>query len=359
LPLGYSVLTSSGWGQPFGVLVLIGVLELLSNNVMEPLLYGRGIGVSAVGVILAAVFWGWLWGPVGLVLATPLTVCLVVAGRHVPALQVFNRLLGDVPEVEPHIVYYQRLLAKDDDEAEELFDEHVEREGIEAACEEVLVPALELAKRDQMRGVIEPDQLAFVLESVQEHLEEVPDGPKSSSDEGVDGDGGAAKVADIEDLPVVFGYGLRVQTDEAVLAVMSRLLKGSPCRFVPLSSSTLVSEVLDRIREERPRGICLLGLPPGGLTHARTLVKRLHAALPDLKIIVGRWGDTLPEKHKKALLDAGASYVSRSVSETRDQALSVARLAPVQSGNGPHWDRGHVESATASAQTAAVAKLPR
>jgi predicted PurR-regulated permease PerM len=358
LPLGYSVLTSSGWGQPLGVLVLIAVLELLSNNVMEPLLYGRGIGVSAVGVILAAVFWGWLWGPVGLVLATPLTVCLVVAGRHVPALQVFNRLLGDVPEVEPHIVYYQRLLAKDDDEAEELFDEHLEQEGIEAACEQVIVPALELAKRDQMRGAIEPDQLAFVLESVQEHLEEVPDSSKSSDEDG-DADGGAEKLADIEDLPVVLGYGLRVQTDEAVLAVMSRLMTGSPCRFVPLSSSTLVSEVVERIRQQRPIGICLLGLPPGGLTHARTLVKRLHAALPELKIIVGRWGDTLPEKHKKALLDAGASYVSRTASETREQALSVARLAPVQSTNGLHWDDAPAATAPASARAAPVVNRPR
>jgi hypothetical protein len=357
LPLGYSVLTSSGWGQPLGVLALIAALELLSNNVLEPLLYGRGIGVSAVGVILAAVFWGWLWGPVGLVLATPLTVCLVVAGRHVPALRFFNRLLGDVPEVEPHFVYYQRLLAKDDDEAEELFDEHVEREGIELACEDVLVPALELAKRDYMRGVIEPDQLAFVLESAQEHLDEVPD-DSMRSQENVDGGSDAEDAMDPRELPLILGYGLRVQTDEAVLAVMSRLLKGTHCRFLPISSSTLVSEVIERIREEKPTGICLLGLPPGGLTHARTLVKRLHAALPELKILVGRWGATLPEKHKAALLKAGASDVSRTPAETRDHALSMARLDPAQPTNAHHWGERPVVAALAP-DAPAVVNRPR
>jgi predicted PurR-regulated permease PerM len=333
LPVGYSVLTSSGWGQPLGVLALIALLELISNNVMEPLLYGRGIGVSAVGVILSAVFWGWLWGPVGLVLATPLTVCLVVAGRYVPPLRFFNRLLGDVPEVEPHIVYYQRLLAKDDDEAEDLFDDHVEQEGIISACEQVLVPALELAKRDQMRGAIEPEQLAFVLEAAREHLEEVPDGPTSGEE--VDNADDVEDHAEPGELPVIFGYGLRVQADEAVLAVLSRLLRGTRCRFLPIPGSILVSEVIERIRKEKPAGICLLGLPPGGLTHARTLVKRLRAAVPELKIIVGRWGATLPEKHKAALVAAGANDVSRTPAETRDQALSISRLDPAQPTNAP------------------------
>jgi hypothetical protein len=247
--------------------------------------------------------------------------------------------------VETHFVYYQRLLAKDDDEAEELFDEHVEREGIESACEEILVPALELAKRDRLRGVIEPEQFEFVLESAQEHLEVVPDNPSRSKAE-VDETAHAEDAAD--SLPLILGYGLRVQTDEAVLAVMNRLLKGTHCRFLPISSSTLVSEVIERIRVERPAGICLLGLPPGGLTHARTLVKRLLGAAPELKIIVGRWGATLPEKHKSALLKAGASYVSRVPAETRDKVLSIARLDPAQPTSAREWDERHVVATSAT-----------
>ncbi|WP_164103663.1 AI-2E family transporter [Candidatus Laterigemmans baculatus] len=332
LPLGYSVLTSSGWWQPLGVLALIAVLELVSNNVMEPLLYGHGVGVSSVGVILAAVFWGWLWGPVGLVLATPLTICLVVAGRYFPALSFFNRLLGDVPEVEPHIIYYQRLLAKDDDEAEELFDDRAEREGLAAACQHVLVPALELAKRDRLRGLIEPEQYEFILDAAEEHLEEVPEPP--AADEATARESREAKrfgaTPAAEELPLVLGYGLRDQADEALLAVMSQLLDTNHCRFVPLSRSLLISEVLEKIRNEPPAGFCLLGLPPGGLRRARTFVKRLRTAAPELKIAVGRWGPPLAEKYRAGLLEAGATYVGHTPEETRRHALSLARLQPAE-----------------------------
>jgi predicted PurR-regulated permease PerM len=331
LPLGYSVLTSSGWWQPLAVLALIVVLELVSNNIVEPLLYGRGIGVSAVGVILAAVFWGWIWGPVGLVLATPLTVCLVVAGRHVPELGFFNRLLGDVPEIEPHFVYYQRLLAKDDDEAEELLADHSQQVGLAAASETVLVPALELAKRDRMRGLIESEQFAFVVESAVEHVEDVPDVADSSAEPAGDANTDAGGAADRDELPLVFGYGLREPADAAMLALMERLLAGAPCRFMALSSSTLVSELIERIRTEGPYGLCLLGLPPGGLTYARRLVKRLRAIDPELKIAIGRWGAALSDRHRDALLNAGASYVGSTPAETRDHALSISRLQPAGS----------------------------
>lgn len=320
LPIGYSVLTSEGWWQPFGVAALVIVLELLVNNVLEPLLYGRGVGVSPVAVILAAVFWGWLWGPVGLVLATPLTVCLVVAGRYVPALAFFSRLLGDVPDVESHFVYYQRLLARDDDEAEELFDDYVARHSFEEACETVIVPALRLMKRDRARGLIEPEQEAFILESVVEHLEEpvlapVAGAPQEPSD-----------MAD--DRPLVFGYGVRDAPDQAALAVLVRLLEGSGCRFEVLSGTVLVSEVVTEVRERRPIGVVLLGLPPGGLVHARTLCKRLRIALPDLTIAVGRWGPPLPERHLAGLRDNGATYVGHTPSETREHVVSMARLRP-------------------------------
>jgi hypothetical protein len=128
---------------------------------------------------------------------------------------------------------------------------------------------------------------------------------------------------------VIFGYGLREPADPAILAVMERLLAEAPCRFESLSGATLVSELIERIRAERPSGVCLLGLPPGGLTYARRLVKRLHAAAPELSIAVGRWGTALPEIHRVALQKAGASYVGSTPAETRDHALSIARLQPV------------------------------
>jgi hypothetical protein len=341
LPLSFSVLTSEGWTEPLTVIGLTAALELVSNNVLEPLLYGRGVGVSSVAVILAAVFWGWLWGPVGLILATPLTVCLVVAGRYVPALAIFNRILGDVPEVEPHYIYYQRLLAKDDDEAEELFDEHAEQDGMALACERVVVPALELASRDRMRGLIESQQLDFILEAVEEHLEEAPAADSRSPRP----QPAEASKDDSEPLrPLVFGYGMRDAVDETALAMLGRLLADDACRFEALPRTMLVSELIERIRQERPAGLCLLGLPPGGLTRARTLTKRIRAALPELTIAIGRWGTPLSEKHRTTLREAGVSYLGRTPAESREHVISMSRLTPSAS-TGPAAQPLHDASA--------------
>jgi predicted PurR-regulated permease PerM len=316
LPVLYSLLTSHGWGQPVGVIALIVVLEMLSNNVMEPLLYGRGVGVSEVAVILSAVFWGWLWGPIGLVLATPLTACLVVAGRYVPAMSIFHRILGDVSEVEPHVVYYQRLLARDEEEAEELFDERALETSLLEACTDVIVPALESVKRDRMRGLIAQEQERYILESVEEHLEETPVPREQAIANGHEG------------LPLVLGYAVRDPEDETAMAVLRQILPPDACRFEVLSRDMLLSELANEIRERKPAGLCLIGLPPGGLTHARSLCKRLKVLIPDLKIAVGRWGRVLPEKYRTALREQGASYIGHTPAETVEHLRSLARLQP-------------------------------
>ena len=317
LPVGYSLLTSLHWTEPIYVIVLIVVLELLSNNLMEPWLYGRGVGLSSVAVILGAVFWGWLWGPVGLVLATPLTACLVVAGRYVPALALFNRFLGDVPEVEPHFVYYQRLLARDEDEAQEIFDELAEEKSLAEACEEILVPTLYSLKNDRARGIVSHDQTTFILEAIEEHLEEVPVENAEITDEA------AAKGT-----PLFLAYGSRDPEDEAAAMIVARLVARDPYQFVILSDDMLSSEVLERIRNDQPAAFCLFSMPPGGLTQTRRLCKRLHAAFPDLKIILGRWGRGLREKQKASFRELGVAYIGRTPAEIREQIHSVGRLNP-------------------------------
>jgi predicted PurR-regulated permease PerM len=316
LPVLYSLLTSAGWGQPLGAVALVIVLELLSNNVMEPLLYGRGVGVSEVAVILSAVFWGWLWGPIGLVLATPLTACLVVAGRYVPAMSIFHRVLSDVSEVEPHVVYYQRLLARDEEEAEELLDERVAATSLIDACSDVVVPALSSIKRDRLRALIDAEQEHSILECIGEHLEDLPQPPSESPSE----------PADV--LPLVFGYAVRDSEDEAALIILKKLLPAEVCRFEILSRDMLVSEVVERIRDRKPAGLCLVGLPPAGLTHALSICKRLRSHFPDLTIAFGRWGRSFPEKHRAALRELGATYLGQTPTETIENLRSLARLQP-------------------------------
>ena len=145
--LAVSFVTSSSWTGVLFVLILFGVLEGLTANVIEPWLYGQGTGVSAVALLICAAFWAWLWGPVGLILTTPLTVCLVVAGKYVPSLAFFDKLLGDRPALKPYAVYLQRLLARDPLEAASVVREYRGQNAPERVYDGLFVPALILARQ--------------------------------------------------------------------------------------------------------------------------------------------------------------------------------------------------------------------
>ena len=140
-PLVLAFAVTPGWTAPVLVLTLVLVLELITANVVEPLLIGHGTGVSPIALLVAAAFWTWVWGPIGLVLATPLTVCLVVLGQNFPPLRVLALLLGNAPALEPRIAYYQRLLSHDSHEAKQIAEKVAEGGGLEKVCDDVLLPA--------------------------------------------------------------------------------------------------------------------------------------------------------------------------------------------------------------------------
>ncbi|MBA3589756.1 AI-2E family transporter, partial [Methylibium sp.] len=155
LPIGLSVLVSPSWTPPVLVVGLFLALELVSNMVIEPWLYGRGIGVSETATLVMIAFWTWLWGPIGLVLATPLTVCLVVVGKYVPALGFFDTLLGDRPALEAATGFYQRLLARDEDEAVDIAESHFAENSLVQTFDELLVPALVRSRQDLERSALD------------------------------------------------------------------------------------------------------------------------------------------------------------------------------------------------------------
>ena len=142
LPSALSLAVFDGWVQPFLVIGLILLLELASNLVMEPWLYGQSAGVSEVALLVAIAFWTWLWGPIGLLLATPLTVCLSVLSRYIPPLDFINTLMGDEPVLDLPTRYYQRLLARDDDEAAEIVETYGQTHDPEDVYDDIIVPAL-------------------------------------------------------------------------------------------------------------------------------------------------------------------------------------------------------------------------
>ena len=148
-------------------------IELLASNVAEPRLYGRSIGVSEVALLVAAAFWAFLWGPIGLILSSPLTVCLVVLGKYVPQLKFLDVLLGDEPPLDAHVTFYQRLLARDQDEATQLVLAQAKASSPEQVYDDFLVPALNYAKRDRERDDLTESDEQFVLQATREILEDL------------------------------------------------------------------------------------------------------------------------------------------------------------------------------------------
>ena len=171
LPLALSLAVFPGWLQPALVVGLFLVLDLVTIMVMEPWLYGQSAGISQVALLIAVIFWAWLWGPAGLLLATPLTVCLIVLGKHLPALGFIVVLMGDRPVIEAKARYYQRLLARDQDEAADIVEAYVNADGRESVYDAVLLPALFYAKQDRDRGLLSENDAQFVGQATREILD--------------------------------------------------------------------------------------------------------------------------------------------------------------------------------------------
>ena len=173
LPSALSLAVFPGWGQPLLVIGLILLLELASNMIMEPLLYGQSAGVSEVALLVAVAFWTWLWGAVGLILATPMTVCIGVLGKYIPQLEFIGVLLGDEPVMEFPTNYYQRLVAKDQDESAALVEDYLETHPLEAIYDDVLIPALKAAKRDRQLGTLTDEDVHFIIQATQSIVEDL------------------------------------------------------------------------------------------------------------------------------------------------------------------------------------------
>ena len=317
LPLTLSLAQFPGWTLPLIVLTLLLVLELISNNVIEPLLYGHSIGVSPVGMLIAAAFWTFLWGPIGLVLSGPLTVCLVVLGKHVPRLRFFAVLLGDAPALDADVSYYQRLVAKDQDEAAHLITAQMKSSTPELVYDEMLIPALVYTKRDRERDLLSNTDVDFIVDSTQEILDDLETLQTAKALRDVQ-DAGALAVAPPRSCVRILACPSRDKMDRLALNMLRQVLDPSDWEVETTAPETLTAEIVDRVGIENSVLICIAALPPGGLSHARYLCKRLRARHPALKIIVGRWGlvENI-EENRTQLREAGATFMATSLLETR------------------------------------------
>src|SRR5262249_26038484 len=170
----FTVAVFPGWREPLITAAVFTVVELLASKAAEPLLFGKGTGLSPVALAISAAFWTWLWGPIGLVLSTPIMTCLVVLGKYIPQMELVAVLLGDGPGLDTEVSYYQRLLARDQDEATALVDEYLAKHSPDSVFDEVLVPALVLAKNDRDRGELLPRDEQRILEVTHQIIEGLP-----------------------------------------------------------------------------------------------------------------------------------------------------------------------------------------
>jgi predicted PurR-regulated permease PerM len=167
-PILVSLAALPGWAGPLSVITLFVVLELFTNLVLETVLYAGAAGVSQVALLVSVAFWTWLWGPLGLLLATPITVCLVVLGKHAPGLEFLGTLMADTPPLAPEYGYYQRLLARDPSEAADLIERHISAGSPQSVYDALLLPALNYAERDRLEGRLSSEEEAAVIEATRE-----------------------------------------------------------------------------------------------------------------------------------------------------------------------------------------------
>ena len=304
-PIALSFAVAPGWTLPLLTITLFITLELFSNNVLEPWLYGSSTGLSPVAILVAAVFWTALWGPVGLLLSTPLTVCLVVLGRHVPQLGFFHVLLGDEPALAPEVKFYQRLLARDPDEAAELAEEYLESEPLDRLYDAVILPALALAEQDRLRGSLERATVLEVAEDTIGVVEELAEGEEQASDEAAALDAGT-----------ILSIGARNALDEVAAAMLAHLLRRAGQGATSVARAAVAGRNLARLEREGVALICLSYVNPAATQHAHRLTRRLRQHFgPRVPIMVGLWSTKAAEGREELLRTGDADLLATSMGQ--------------------------------------------
>ena len=326
-PVLLSIALSDGWTQPLMTVGLFVLLDAVITNALEPIIYGRSIGVSGTALLVAAVFWTWMWGPIGLILSTPLTACVVVLGRTVPSLEFLSVALSDHPPLSPHLIFYHRLLARDEDEASELVEEHLQKNEVETVYDNLLLPALVHAKEERQRGAMTTEDEEFIVGVMGRLLEDVVFPEQDALDTKETAKGGE----EVKCRLLVLGFPAGDDVDELALRMLQRLLPAGKCQLEVLSKGTLVGEVLTRAAEAKPAVVVIGATPRYSFSTVRYLCKRLRERRPEVRIVVGCWGlreDVKPTVER--LISAGADLASAELVGTRSQLLPLIQEASVR-----------------------------
>ncbi len=332
MPLLLSIAIFDGWVKPLETLGLFAVTEVLVSNFLEPMLYGASTGISAMAILLAAIFWTAIWGPIGLVLCTPLTVCVVVIGRHVPRLGFLTVLLGDEPVLAPGVRYYQRLLAMDHQEAKRVLEKYLQNKSLADLYDCVLLTALGAAERDRHRDRLDHTSAKFIIENtrriVGELFEERRKLPTAILGENFAAASTATAPNDSSSatslpntsaaLPKIVVLPARDQADEIVGLMLCQLLSTAGYHTECIPHGRL-AEMATKAAQAQPDIVCISALPLHALANARAALAQLQTHLPNVDVLLGIWdyrGD--PDRlHARLGLTA-----NQAVAITLSQALT-------------------------------------
>jgi hypothetical protein len=289
-PLALAIAVAPGWMLLVWTALLFVGIETIVSNIVEPFVYGGSTGLSPVALIAAATFWTWLWGPVGLLLSTPMTVCLVVLGRHVPQLHFFDVILGNEPVLAPEERFYQRLLAKDPEEVTEQAEAFVKERPLTDFFDEVALVALARAQADSDRGVLSPENRSHFKETIAALVENL------SEDE----EGGSAADHAMPPKPAASGVVCvagRNELDEAAALLLAHLLyrERRIDTGLPLPPDALSSDASHLLLFKDASVVCLSLISTGSPARARYLVRRIRRRAPRASVIIGFWGSAASE----------------------------------------------------------------
>ncbi|MEO7244876.1 MAG: AI-2E family transporter [Rubrivivax sp.] len=322
-PLLIAFAVDPGWQMMIWTLVLIVTLELISNNVVEPWVYGNTTGLTPVAVLLSAAFWTVLWGPVGLIIATPLTVCLVVLGRHLPQLQFLDLLLGSQPVFDPPTQLYQRLLAGNVEEAVELAETQMASESLAAFYSDTAVPALGRAAGDHAK-VATVEQRHRLTAGMRALLAELrTDHPVLTTPP-----------------PVVLCIGLRWEADALAADMIAHALGVDGVCAQALPANAVSAEHIAQLDLARVRGVCLSSFHPQPEALVRHVARRLRRMRPELHITVALWQAPPGLLEPGAAESLGADAVAASLLEAVQRTQAALGTAPSTAADDDADDAG-------------------
>jgi predicted PurR-regulated permease PerM len=323
-PLLLAVAVAPGWSKFLWTLGLYSVLEFLAANVAEPLLYGSLTGISSLAILVAATFWTWLWGPVGLLLSTPLTVCLVVMGRYIPHLEFLGIIFGDEPVLSPAQRFYQRMIAMDAEDAAELVEDLVAKGTLAEVFDDVIIPAMTLVEEGRHAGFLDSAVEQYILENTRELVEDL--GTKNQKAE--------------SSTPLrIICVPARDSADGIAAEMFAQLMpKGVETQVLAMAASVSTRPIIEfenAIAAGKPDLVCVSGIPPGATRQVALRCKHLRRRFPDLTIMAAVWSTADLASIRSRIPVGDANHVVCTLRQALEYVSAISNPAEMHKGEAP------------------------